>query len=67
MNLLRKFSFPLFCISQRLSLVFSLLIEDNSTKALKRLVPFISSLVFLTACSDFFEPVESTREPTEDS
>lgn len=65
MNLLRKFSFPLFCISQRLSLVFSLLIEDNSTKALKRLVPFISSLVFLTACSDFFEPVESTPEPTE--
>ena len=65
MNLLRKFSFPLFCISQRLSFVFSLLIEDNSTKALKRLVPFISSLVFLTACSDFFEPVESTPEPTE--
>ena len=65
MNLLRKFSFPLFCISKRLSLVFSLLIEDNSTKALKRLVPFISSLVFLTACSDFFEPVESTPEPTE--
>lgn len=65
MNLLRKFSFPLFCISKRLSLVFSLLIENNSTKALKRLVPFISSLVFLTACSDFFEPVESTPEPTE--
>ena len=65
MNLLRKFSFPPFCISKRLSLVFSLLIEDNSTKALKRLVPFISSLVFLTACSDFFEPVESTPEPTE--
>lgn len=65
MNLLRKFSFPLFCISKRLSLVFSLLIEDNSTKALKRLVPFISSLVFLTACSDFFEPIESTPEPTE--
>ena len=65
MNLLRKFSFPFFCISKRLSLVFSHLIEDNSTKALKRLVPFISSLVFLTACSDFFEPVESTPEPTE--
>lgn len=65
MNLLRKFSFPFFCISKRLSLVFSPLIEDNSTKALKRLVPFISSLVFLTACSDFFEPVESTPEPTE--
>ena len=65
MNLLRKFSFPLFCISKRLSLVFSLLIEDNSTKALKRLVSFISSLVFLTACSDFFHPVESTPEPTE--
>ena len=65
MNLLRKFSFPLFCISKRLSLVFSLLIEDNSTKALKRLVPFISSLVLLTACSDFFHPVESTPEPTE--
>lgn len=65
MNLLRKFSFPFFCISKRLSLVFSLLIEDNSTKALKRLVSFISSLVFLTACSDFFHPVESTPEPTE--
>ena len=65
MNLLRKFSFPLFCISKRLSLVFSLLIEDNSTKALKRLVSFISSLVLLTACSDFFEPVDSTPEPTE--
>ena len=48
MNLLRKFSFPLFCISKRLSLVFSL-----------------SSLVFLTACSDFFEPVDSTPTPTE--
>ena len=65
MNLLRKFSSHFFCTPKRLSLVFSHLIEDNSTKALKRLVPFISSLVFLTACSDFFEPVESTPEPTE--
>ena len=48
MNLLRKFSFPLFCISKRLSLVFSL-----------------SSLVFLTACSDFFYSVYSTPTPTE--
>ena len=48
MNLLRKFSFPLFCISKRLSLVSRL-----------------TSLVFLTACSDFFEPVDSTPTPTE--
>ena len=48
MNLLRKFSFPLFCISKRLSLVSRL-----------------TSLVFLTACIDFFEPVDSTPTPTE--
>ena len=48
MNLLRKFSFPLFCISKRLSLVSRL-----------------TSLALLAACSDFFEPVDSTPAPTE--
>ena len=62
MNLLRKFSFSLFCISKRLSLVFSL---SSLVSRLSSPVISLSSLVFLTACSDFFEPVESTPEPTE--
>ena len=62
MNLLRKFSFPLFCISKRLSLVFSL---SSLVSRLSSPVISLSSLVLLTACSDFFHPVESTPEPTE--
>ena len=57
------------CLRCRTSNVIASRRRSNPFSIVKRLIPnsyfLISFFLFFTACSDFFEPVESTPEPTE--
>lgn len=57
------------CLRCRTSNVIASRRRSNPFSIVKRLIPnsyfLISFVLFFTACSDFFEPVDSTPEPTE--